>query len=52
MEVPPSWGADKNGVATTNPDDILTTGGLFPLGGPEESSGYKVIFIFIILLRR
>jgi|LakMenEpi03Aug12_release.lakeMendotaPanAssembly.Ray.scaffolds.fasta_scaffold6718811_1 LDH2 family malate/lactate/ureidoglycolate dehydrogenase len=51
MDVPPSWGADKNGVATTNPDDILTTGGLFPLGGPEESSGYKVIIIFIIVLR-
>lgn len=31
-----------NQQATTNPKDITTGGGgLFPLGGPEESSGYK-----------
>jgi len=42
LPIPNTWGADKDGHATTNPKDITTGGGgLFPLGGPEESSGYK-----------
>uniref|UniRef100_A0AC34QGA1 Malate dehydrogenase n=1 Tax=Panagrolaimus sp. JU765 TaxID=591449 RepID=A0AC34QGA1_9BILA len=39
--VPISWGADRNGIMTTNPDEILHEGGLLPLGGIEETSGYK-----------
>ncbi|MDI6894739.1 MAG: Ldh family oxidoreductase [Bacillota bacterium] len=40
-KVPPHWGADETGKATDNPDRILRGGGLFPLGGPAETSGYK-----------
>ncbi|CAF0950470.1 unnamed protein product [Brachionus calyciflorus] len=39
--IPNSWGADKNGNPTTDPKKVLNGGGLLPLGGPEESSGYK-----------
>jgi LDH2 family malate/lactate/ureidoglycolate dehydrogenase len=41
MSIPTSWGADKDGHATSNPKDVMGTGGLLPLGGDEESSGYK-----------
>ncbi len=41
MPVPLSWGADKDGNPTCNPEDIIHDGGLLPLGGSEESSGYK-----------
>lgn len=40
-EVPAGWGADRNGVPTIEPKKILDGGGLLPLGGPEESGGYK-----------
>ncbi|MEW6545695.1 MAG: Ldh family oxidoreductase [Bacillota bacterium] len=40
-KVPPHWGADEAGKPTDNPDRILHGGGLFPLGGPAETSGYK-----------
>jgi len=40
-KVPPHWGADETGKPTDDPDRILHGGGLFPLGGPAETSGYK-----------
>lgn len=39
--VPTGWGADSDGLLTTDPDRIMTGGGLFPLGGPAETGGYK-----------
>ena len=41
LKVPPEWGADKKGNATSDPDEIMDGGGLFPLGGPAETAGYK-----------
>eukprot|EP01098_Paradermamoeba_levis_P014046 TRINITY_DN6593_c0_g1_i1.p1 TRINITY_DN6593_c0_g1~~TRINITY_DN6593_c0_g1_i1.p1 ORF type:complete len:162 (-),score=55.91 TRINITY_DN6593_c0_g1_i1:150-635(-) len=41
MNVPMGWGCDKNGLPTTNPSAILDHGGLLPLGGAEETAGYK-----------
>jgi len=41
-EVAPSgWGADSDGLPTPDPDRIMNGGGLFPLGGPAETGGYK-----------
>jgi LDH2 family malate/lactate/ureidoglycolate dehydrogenase len=42
-EVPRGWIADKNGRETTRPELALGTsgGGLLPLGGVEETGGYK-----------
>lgn len=39
--IPPTWGTDCAGYPTEDPEDIIDGGGLFPLGGPEETSGYK-----------
>lgn len=39
--VPPQWGADSMGRPVDDPEAILDGGGLFPLGGPAETSGYK-----------
>lgn len=39
--VPAGWGADSDGLPTTDADRIMTGGGLFPLGGPAETGGYK-----------
>lgn len=41
IDVPNSWGADKTGNVSTDPSKILDGGGLLPLGGTEESGGYK-----------
>ncbi len=41
LAVPPEWGADSLGQASRDPGQILEGGGLFPLGGPEETAGYK-----------
>ncbi len=41
IKVPPEWGADSRGRATSDPAQIFEGGGLFPLGGPEETAGYK-----------
>lgn len=41
LMVPKEWGADSHGIATTDPDEIIKGGGLFPLGGPAETAGYK-----------
>lgn len=38
---PRGWGVDKDGCSTTDPASILFGGGLTPLGGAEETSGFK-----------
>lgn len=40
-KVPLGWGVDKEGVPTTDPIAILAGGGLSPLGGDENTGGYK-----------
>ncbi|VDL77359.1 unnamed protein product [Nippostrongylus brasiliensis] len=35
------WGVGGDGKPSTDCDEILAKGGLFPLGGPELNSGYK-----------
>ncbi|CEF65224.1 Malate/L-lactate dehydrogenase family-containing protein [Strongyloides ratti] len=40
-EIPISWGANKNGIQSRSANEILTDGGLMPLGGIEETGGYK-----------
>jgi LDH2 family malate/lactate/ureidoglycolate dehydrogenase len=39
--VPLGWGCDSTGTPTTDPAAILFGGGLCPLGGSEETGGYK-----------
>ncbi|XP_033646222.1 uncharacterized oxidoreductase YjmC-like isoform X2 [Asterias rubens] len=39
--IPKGWGTDSTGKVTTVPEDVLTSGGLMPLGGQEASGGYK-----------
>lgn len=34
-EIPTDWGVDRNGVPTSNPDDIINGGFLSPVGGPK-----------------
>ncbi len=41
LTVPREWGADNLGLPTDDPGKILEGGGLFPLGGPAETAGYK-----------
>lgn len=41
VSVPEGWGVDSNGSATTSAEEILKHGGLCPLGGGEETAGYK-----------
>merc|ERR1712176_1535822 len=40
-QVPFGWGLDKEGRPTRDPAAILFGGGLCPLGGSEETGGYK-----------
>jgi len=40
-DVPTGWGADSHGQVSTDSKVILNGGGLLPLGGTEENSGYK-----------
>ncbi|XP_070210571.1 uncharacterized oxidoreductase YjmC-like isoform X2 [Littorina saxatilis] len=40
-DIPLGWGVDSDGKPTTDPDKVLVDGGLMPLGGLEETSGYK-----------
>ncbi len=35
------WGVDAQGIPTTDASKILFGGGLLPLGGTEETGGYK-----------
>lgn len=39
--IPVGWGADSHGRVTTDSKQVLESGGLLPLGGTEELSGYK-----------
>lgn len=39
--IPPGWGLDKNGAATTNPADIVDGGALLPLGSDRERGAHK-----------
>ncbi|XP_070564184.1 uncharacterized oxidoreductase YjmC-like [Ptychodera flava] len=41
VDIPNGWGADSRGIETNNPKAVLDGGGLMPLGGSEQSSGYK-----------
>ncbi|XP_076460466.1 putative oxidoreductase YjmC [Babylonia areolata] len=42
QDVPLGWGVDSTGKPSTDPDKVMAAdGGLMPLGGPEETSGYK-----------
>ncbi|KAK7109475.1 hypothetical protein V1264_013509 [Littorina saxatilis] len=40
-EIPLGWGVDQDGKPTTDREQVLKDGGLMPLGGAEETSGYK-----------
>mmetsp|Transcript_37373 Transcript_37373/g.63613 ORF Transcript_37373/g.63613 Transcript_37373/m.63613 type:complete len:192 (-) Transcript_37373:989-1564(-) len=40
-EVPVGWGVDRNGSDCTSGEEICKFGGLYPLGGSEETAGYK-----------
>ena len=46
MDVPPTWGVDKDGNATTNPSEILHGGALLPFGGIK---GYGISLFIEIL---
>ncbi|XP_072034931.1 uncharacterized oxidoreductase YjmC-like [Amphiura filiformis] len=41
IPIPKSWGSNAKGQETTSPKEVLTEGGLMPLGGTEECGGYK-----------
>ncbi|CAJ1332977.1 unnamed protein product [Effrenium voratum] len=41
QQMPHGWGVDTRGASTTKPKDVLMGGGLTPLGGLEETAGYK-----------
>lgn len=40
-QVPDGWGMDSKGVSTTDPNQVLNGGALFPLGGSDLMRGYK-----------
>jgi len=40
-KIPKGWGADAKGKETLDPDLVISGGGLLPVGGSEESGGYK-----------
>ena len=41
QEIPHGWGVDATGSSTSQPQKVLQSGGLTPLGGLEETAGYK-----------
>ena len=41
ISIPEGWGADQEGHTTTDPAAVIEGGGLYPLGGPSETAGYK-----------
>ena len=41
LDAPQGWGVDREGKLATDTKEILYHGGLCPLGGAEETSGYK-----------
>ena len=40
-QMPDGWGADSEGIMTNDPGTCLNGGGLLPLGGMEQTGGYK-----------
>ncbi|CAG5115409.1 unnamed protein product [Candidula unifasciata] len=40
-DIPNGWGVDRHGKPCTKTEEVLYHGGLCPLGGTEETSGYK-----------
>ncbi|KAI1728874.1 malate/L-lactate dehydrogenase domain-containing protein [Ditylenchus destructor] len=40
-KIPLQWGANSSGKVTDNPDEVVDGGALLPLGGAEETGGYK-----------
>ena len=40
-QMPNGWGADSDGIMTNDPKECLNGGGLLPLGGMENTGGYK-----------
>ena len=41
IKIPIGWAVDKQGVPTDDPVTVLSGGGVLPLGGTAEFSGYK-----------
>ncbi|XP_067649113.1 uncharacterized oxidoreductase YjmC-like [Haliotis asinina] len=41
QDLPHGWGVDETGKASTDTHRVLHQGGLLPLGGTEDTSGYK-----------
>lgn len=41
LEIPPGWGLDADGQATSDPNRVKHGGALMPLGGSAEMRGYK-----------
>ncbi|CAL1542127.1 unnamed protein product [Lymnaea stagnalis] len=41
QSLPEGWAVDRNGKSCTDTQEVLYHGGLTPLGGFEETSGYK-----------
>ncbi|XP_053741972.1 uncharacterized oxidoreductase YjmC-like [Synchiropus splendidus] len=39
--IPEGWGCDAQGKITSNPKEVLSGGGLVPIGGSEATGGYK-----------
>ncbi len=39
--IPPGWGIDSQGHATTSPNDMIQGGALLPLGSDRERGGHK-----------
>lgn len=40
-DIPEGWGCDAQGNMSTDPNKVLTGGGLVPIGGSEATGGYK-----------
>lgn len=41
LPIPEGWGVDKDGLMTTDPNDVLQGGALMALGGTDIMRGYK-----------
>jgi L-2-hydroxycarboxylate dehydrogenase (NAD+) len=40
-EIPMGWAVDKDGRMTQDPNAVLQSGALLPIGGPDTTGGYK-----------